>query len=698
MKLNKISKYVAVAFAIGSLAGVTSCNYLDVVPPEQPTLKDAMKTHNAALGFLHSCYAGTTDVNIAPSEHHTIMAATDEYVLPNEQESAYPTPFSYLKNTQTTNGTNCHWLWGSMYQYIGQCLLFEEQLKTVGREYEVTDNADQEKEWLAETRFLKAFYHYMLLRVYGPVPLTLERIPMDSPSSDFPGRSHFDYCVSYLAGEFDAAAADLPATRTSSECGRATSVIAKAMKARMLLDAASDLWNGKFPYPEWRNVNYETPGYGRELVSNTYDRQKWIKAYQATKEAIKVAEDAGHALKYDYEMGNNLSLNQLDWLPVDFTDDTEKEAFQDKVMLNRYIHCTSPSNNTEIIWALNTEIGYLCSARLPLKIIKNSNNQWYSYGYSVFNTTLNVAYNFLCNDGKLPAQTHTSTFNFPNTRSEWFKRYNENDNTGHKDIIRLMSNREPRFYAWIAFDGGDYLNALKSVGGTRESLILDFKSNKAQGADFANEPKNLASTGLLSMKHINPGIYVDNNLNLQEAGGSNRTPRVMCRLAELYLNLAECAAELVNEKRAGYGTGLESLGVTSEDLKKEAIRYINIVRDRAGAKLLSNEDIDATYINPVSNESKTMTLVEWVRQERFIELYDEGMRYYDVRRWVAGPEYFGAGRRVGLSGNIENPTFEEFNTPRNINPTFSFSNRQYLYPLFINEVYKNPQMIQAPGF
>ena len=259
MKFNKISKYVAVAFAVGSLAGVTSCNYLDVVPPEQPALKDAMKTHTNALGFLHSCYAGTTDVNIAPAEHHTIMAATDEYVLPNEQEAAYPIPFSYLKNTQTTAGGNTHWLWGTMYQYIGQCLLFEEQLKTVGREYEVTDNADQEKEWLAETRFLKAFYHYMMLRVYGPIPLTMERIPMDSPSSAFPGRSHYDYCVTYLAYEFDEAAKDLPATRTTAECGRATSVICKAMKARMLLDAASDLWNGKFPYPRMAQRKLRDP-------------------------------------------------------------------------------------------------------------------------------------------------------------------------------------------------------------------------------------------------------------------------------------------------------------------------------------------------------------------------------------------------------------------------------------------------------
>ena len=57
--------------------------------------------------------------------------------------------------------------------------------------------------------------------------------------------------------------------------GRATSVIAKAIKARMLVYAASPLWNGNFPYSEgdWCNKTFETPGYGKSLVSHSYDQQ-----------------------------------------------------------------------------------------------------------------------------------------------------------------------------------------------------------------------------------------------------------------------------------------------------------------------------------------------------------------------------------------------------------------------------------------
>lgn len=679
MKFNKILKYVAVAFAAGSLAGVTSCNYLDVVPPEQANLEDAMKTHSDALGFLYSCYAGTTDANSVPAEYQSpFCSSTDEYVLPNEQEASYSGIFAAMKNTQTTDLSNIVHLWGSMYRYIGQCLLFEEQLETVGRENNVTTNEQEEQEWLAETRFLKAYYHFVLLRTYGPIPLTLERIPMDSPSSDFPGRSHFDYCVRYLSNEFDEAARYLPETRESNYFGRATKVLAKAMKARLLLYAASDLWNGKFPYPDWRNVNFETPGYGRELVSNTYDRQKWVNAYKATREAIDLAEANGHSLMQNYEPEANVTLESMDWVPVDFDNDYEREEFLTKVMLNRYIHATSQSDNPEILWSLRREKGFLASGRMPLKIIKNKDGLWYKLGYSVVNPTLNTVYNFLCKDGRLPAESHPD-IDFP-TKSDWFKAIS-NASAGHEDIINLMRNREPRFYAWIAFDGGNFLNRLKDG----QPLTLNFKSADAQGHDPAGEPKNLASTGLLAMKHLNPVSSVSSELNFT---GGVANPTVMFRLTELYLNLAECAAELANPNRPG-----------ADDTYTDIALYnINVIRQRAGAGELTQQQLNTVINNPLNNQPKQMSLVEWVRQERFIELWDEGQRYYDVRRWVAGSEYFSAGMRQGLTGNTQNPTFDEFNTPRICNPTFTFGNRQYIYPVFINEVYKNPQMIQAPGY
>lgn len=105
----------------------------------------------------------------------------------------------------------------------------------------------------------------------------------------FPGRSHYDYCVDYVVRLLEEAEADLPAVVADDDAGRATSTICKALKARVLLTAASPLWNGSFPYKNWKNTNYETPGYGKELVSNQYSAQKWERALTACEEALTLA-------------------------------------------------------------------------------------------------------------------------------------------------------------------------------------------------------------------------------------------------------------------------------------------------------------------------------------------------------------------------------------------------------------------------
>ena len=59
MKLTRIFQNISIAVIITAL-GLTSCDYLDVVPPEQPNIDDAMSSPTRALGFLYSCYRGVS--------------------------------------------------------------------------------------------------------------------------------------------------------------------------------------------------------------------------------------------------------------------------------------------------------------------------------------------------------------------------------------------------------------------------------------------------------------------------------------------------------------------------------------------------------------------------------------------------------------------------------------------------------------
>ena len=58
MKILSDTKIVSMALLLSAATLTTSCDYLDVVPPEQASLDDATKSHDRAMGFLFSCYAG----------------------------------------------------------------------------------------------------------------------------------------------------------------------------------------------------------------------------------------------------------------------------------------------------------------------------------------------------------------------------------------------------------------------------------------------------------------------------------------------------------------------------------------------------------------------------------------------------------------------------------------------------------------
>lgn len=636
MKLLRNIKLYTVSLIIAMGAAVASCDFLEVVPAEKPTLPDATKDYNATLGFLYSCYAGIQN----PVYFSRAEGSADEFAIPELwgyacQNVGYGlyTPSNLIDHR-----------WGTYYRFIGQCHLFLQELENAKG---ITD-ADKIR-WIAEAKFLIAYYHFEVLRFYGPCPITDSYIAMDTPNSEYNGRSHYDYVTNWIVDLLDEASFDLPTTIRDNEWGRATVAIAKSIKARALVYAASPLWNGEFPYPNWTN-KVETPGYGTELVSRTYDRSKWERALTACNEALEAADAEGFELFRDETLYSSANIS-LPYIPG-MSNNEEFDAFKKKVMLMRYVINAKPTEgNREFVWGLNVGNDQMVIHALPTRVIQQSNGNWYS-GYSGIAPTLNSAEFFYTANGKTPAMDQ----NFAR-EDEWFTSGNL---TGREDIIKLNIGREPRFYAWFAFDGGDYGSRIKNG----QPLILQLRNDQQQGLNPGLFNRDHCSTGYMSQKYLRPDAVVNASGSLSIGGD---VPRPLVRMAELYLNLAECQAALGNT---------------------DAIETLNIIRDRAGVPLLQESDI-----------TSEMPLIEWVRNERFIELWGEGHRYYDVRRWVQAPKYFAAGVRRAL--NIEekqNPSFEEFNKPVQLARPYLWETRMYMAPIFYNEAYKNPQMVQAPGY
>lgn len=147
-----------------------------------------------------------------------------------------------------------------------------------------------------EARFLRAYYYFELIKRYGGVPLLYEMLDLDADFGSIK-RNSLQECVDFIVKECtDLMDEDngLPMSYNAENSGRATCVAAAALKSRVLLYAASDLWNSS----EWA-AGYSYP----ELVSldKGSDRlSRWKAAATAASECLALAAKAGLSLNTDY--------------------------------------------------------------------------------------------------------------------------------------------------------------------------------------------------------------------------------------------------------------------------------------------------------------------------------------------------------------------------------------------------------------
>jgi hypothetical protein len=166
--------------------------------------------------------------------------------------------------------------WEHHYKYIRACNLFFDEI-----EKHTYSNEALKDRLTGEVHFLRAYHYHNLVFLYGGVPIIEHAYELDG---DFQvPRNSFEECISFITADCDKAAALLPLEHTGSEYGRATRGAAMALKARILLYAASDLYHSQ---ASW------TTGYAHpELVGYTGgDRTaRW----QAAKSAAKAVIDLG---------------------------------------------------------------------------------------------------------------------------------------------------------------------------------------------------------------------------------------------------------------------------------------------------------------------------------------------------------------------------------------------------------------------
>lgn len=141
------------------------------------------------------------------------------------------------------------------------------------------------KVWLTnEARALRAYFYYELIRRYGGVPLVGDKVydPND-PELLHLKRNSFEECVNYIVSELDKSKdslrpdAPLSGRTTDADFGRMRKSIVLAIKAKVLLLAASPLFNPS------SNPNKSFTGYP------SYSAERW----KAAADAAKAVMDLG---------------------------------------------------------------------------------------------------------------------------------------------------------------------------------------------------------------------------------------------------------------------------------------------------------------------------------------------------------------------------------------------------------------------
>lgn len=138
--------------------------------------------------------------------------------------------------------------WNDYYWNIKNCNIFFDNMASLDGLDESVRNV-----LIGEMTFFRAYYYMDLVNRFGGVPLITRTFNLNDTDM-MVSRNSYEECVSFIVKEFQTAADLLPLNQTGSDFGRVTRGAALAMKSRMLLYAASPLWNPTNDKAKWQSA------------------------------------------------------------------------------------------------------------------------------------------------------------------------------------------------------------------------------------------------------------------------------------------------------------------------------------------------------------------------------------------------------------------------------------------------------------
>lgn len=553
------------------LAVCSSCDaYLDRQPDDQLTSDNIFDKQTSTFKYLVNVYsfmpAFGTELGFGPEESSTDEASCAftgnrffAVYSHNGLSPAYNDGYSYYRGRDYVNN----------YYGIREATYFMENAH---RCPDLTNV--QLTQYVAEARFLRAYYYYRLLLYYGPVVfLGDEMADFNEKGISEYDRTPWEEIVEWVCAELDKAAVDLPESWGPSYLGRATHGAALAVKAKLLLYSARPLFNGQKGEGIYDNMLNKD---GKKLFCTEYDESKWKQAAAAAK---KIIDEGYYGLTYDPSLPAVQNYHNI------FSSTNSTETIFTRVESASWRLYTTPAK----IGTTNSYGG--CSATQKLVDCFAMENGY----YPIMNLEEDSYNNGLGTIEIDPRSGYTEEGSSSFVNPYW--KYCPKNKPQNQAVPtkKMYVGREPRFYANICWSGQPY---------TAGNMVVAETQFYQGGANGPGTFQNYSTTGYLPMKFNDP-----------DKDGSNTVWGYIAWPVIRYADILLSYIEALNE-----------YDPTNSDI----LKYWNQIRTRAGVPTIGTGD-DEVYGEIIGDKELQR---KFIHRERMVELCFECSRFYDCNTWM----------------------------------------------------------------
>jgi hypothetical protein len=511
IKMKKMKKIV---FCLLSLV-VFGCNddFVNTKPLDQLGESTVWTDPSLAEAFVSEIYAGFGNGGF---DEQMNASLTDETIFthPGRNITTITESRSNPADPGWINGTLS---WGNMFLRIRACNLALSNLEAPKFTSPVL--VDRLK---GEVKFLRAYYYHQLIRYFGGVPIIDK--PFTLNDSDFLSpRNTWEECVNFIVKNCDEAAALLDGK--TMVAGRANKAAALALKARVLIYAASDLHD----MPTAKSKSSVLSSYAKpELVGYVSGDRKarWEKARDAAKAVIDLPG-------YGYALNFTNPVSSADGTANYMNASLARNGGEKEILIGRYFINAKQENG----------------GRQGLFNGPNGYHNW---------------------AGNTPVQLMIDDYEMMDgSKFDWNK-------TEHASAP--YTNRDPRFYASILYEGAPWKPRTSDVASkdpanqiqtgqyilANGTTIFGLDTRKSSVEDW-----NGSYTGYYIRKFVDPNpAIIDQNTWQQVPWPILRYTEMVFNYAESLIELGDHATALLWLNKIRFRSGMPALTETGDALKE----------------------------------------------------------------------------------------------------------------------------------